>query len=53
MYIHDMVNTLKDNVIKNTINVEKLWCFPRVYTYVFGHYVQDRMDYICYNLNNK
>lgn len=24
IYIHDMVNTLKDNVIKNTINVEKL-----------------------------
>lgn len=25
-----------------------------VFTYVFGrYYIQDRMDYICYNLNNK
>lgn len=34
MYIHDMVNTLKDNVVKNTINIEHF----TYYTYLVVMY---------------
>lgn len=34
MYIHDMVNTLEDNVVKNTINIEHF----TYYTYLVVMY---------------